>query len=151
MNTERAFDLDNYVDDTASLIDSMTGDQEKSDPSDYYGVNGFAALPLADAVEIQELTEHRAFKKLYAELKEIHRQTVVKSKDETVSQDFRTLNASKAIGQEQFLEFIGAMLDMARERTQKVTPDERRRIGAPRIGSLDANIVSAVEIPKVGE
>ena len=121
----REFDLDEREDETYLQIEAVNGDYDLS-PDDEAAEE---SMPLSGALTLLAGSKSEGFRFMQEVAEQMCDQFAAKGEDVKSSQDSRTLHANMALGLKKLLIEWGARVAEAKERLEKASPDERRKIG----------------------
>ena len=107
-------------------IDYMSGELDVTPDEDAEVPD---AMPLPTALALISSTKYEGFQLMQAVAEEMRDQFSAKGEDVKATQDSRTLHATMALGIKKLLVEWGARVTEAKERLEKTTPDERRKVG----------------------
>jgi hypothetical protein len=148
-HSARKFDLydEEGEAEATQILDEMAGEADTTADEDQFGCNGFDALPLDKAIDIQRVSKSPVFQEIFGALKALHAECVEKSKNEKESADFRSLHHTKGLGVEASIGIFTAILEESEARLKAATPEERRAMGS------EANqfISNLIEKPSVAD
>jgi hypothetical protein len=128
----RDFDLYDEAGEAVAtqILDERNGEADITPEEDENGVNGFDAMPLENAIEIQQVSKSPVFQNIFVALKTLHAECIEKSKNEKELSDFRNLHHVKGLGVEQAIGIFTAILEESEARLKSATPAERRAMGS---------------------
>jgi hypothetical protein len=131
-DSARTFDLYDEAGEAEAtrILDEMAGEADTTADEDQFGSNGFDALPLEKAIDIQRVSKSPVFQEIYEALKTLHGECVNKSKDSKATQDTRTLEHQMGMGVEASIGIFTAILEESEARLKAATPEERRAMGS---------------------
>ena len=124
LDVAREFDLNEYEDETYLSLEAVSGEYDVS-PDEVAD----ESMPLSAALTVVAGSKSEGFRFLQEVAEQMLAQFTAKSKDEKATNDSRVLHHQMAMGIEKLLVEWGARVTEAKERLEKTTPDERRKVG----------------------
>lgn len=124
LDVARDFDLNEYEDETYLALEATSGEYDVS-PDEAAD----ESMPLSAALTVVAGSKSEGFRFLQEVAEQMLAQFSAKGEDVKATQDSRTLHATMALGIKKLLIEWGSRVAEAKERLEKTTPDERRKVG----------------------